>query len=64
MLRIDPLTENKTVDMDFFGKEEYQKHKQVVEKYLKDEGFDTLELEEEITICILERWWSIKKTVG
>lgn len=62
MLRIDPLTENKTVDMDFFNSEEYQKYKKIVEKYLVDEGFDLIKLDSEIVIQLVERWWSIRKT--
>lgn len=62
MLRIDPLTEEKTVDMNFFGSTEYEKYKKVVEKYLADEGFDLIKLETEITIQLAERWWSIRKT--
>lgn len=62
MLRIDPLTESKTVDMDFFNNEQYVKYKKIVEKYLEDEGFELIGLDTEITIQLLERWWSIRKT--
>ena len=62
MLRIDPLTENKTVDMDFFKTEDYEKCKRVVEKYLTDEGFDLIGVNSEIVIQIQDRWWSIRKT--
>lgn len=62
MLRIDPLTENKTVDMDFFKTEDYEKFKRVVEKYLADEGFDLIGVNSEIVIQIQDRWWSIRKT--
>lgn len=60
MLRIDPLTESKAFDVDFFGDEEYKKHREVVEKYLKNEGFETLEPGKEFIIQIIDRWWSIK----
>lgn len=61
MLRIDPLTEQKTVDMEFFSnKEEYEKHKRIVEKYIKDEGFDLVQDEGEMVIQIQTRWWSIR----
>jgi hypothetical protein len=64
MLRIDPLTENKTVDMDFFNDKDYPKYKKIVEKYLADEGFDLIKLDSEIIIQLAERWWSIRKTAG
>lgn len=59
MLRIDPITEKGTVDVDFFSSEEYQKYYRIVEKYLKDEGFDLLE--EDFIIEIADHTWSIRK---
>lgn len=61
MLRLDPLTDAKAFDVEFFGSEEYQKHKEIVERYLKQEGFETLEHGKEIVLQISDRWWSIRK---
>lgn len=60
MLRIDPLTESGTVDGEFFGSEEYAAHRNAVEKYLKDEGFE--EITKPITIKLLDRLWSVRNT--
>ena len=59
MLRIDPLTEKGTIDVDFFSSEEYIAHSKIVEKYLKDEGFETIT--EDFVIQIVDRLWSIRR---
>lgn len=40
-LRIDPLKIDGTFDTDFYGSEDYKSTRDVLEKYIKDEGFLT-----------------------
>ncbi len=60
MLRVDPLTDSKAFDLEFFEGEEYSKYKKVVELYLKNEGFEHMDSKQEVVIQILDRWWSVR----
>lgn len=62
MLRIDPLTDSKKFDVEFFGEEEFETHREVVKKYLKDEGFENIDVGVEVIIQIADRWWSVRNT--
>jgi hypothetical protein len=64
MLRLDPLTESKRFDIDFFQSEEFESCREVTLKYLKVEGFEDIAPGEEIIILISDRWWSVKNTIS
>lgn len=57
MLRIDPLTETGAFDTEFFASDEYGSHRNLVERYLENEGFDFLT--EPIAIQIGDHWWNV-----
>lgn len=61
-IRIDPLDERGSFDHDFYGSEEYASYVNTLRKYLKDEGFDTLD--EEFVIKMLNHTWSCKPGPG
>lgn len=63
MLRIDPLTDSKAFDVNFFQeREEFETARAVVERYLKDEGFDNIDQGVEVIIQIADRWWSVRRS--
>jgi hypothetical protein len=55
VFRIDPITKTGEFDLEMFGSEDYLIHRNIVEKYLRDEGFD--ESLPKIVIQINSRWW-------
>lgn len=61
-MRVDPLTEDGTIDVAFFGSDEYGDYVQKLRWYLKQEGFNGLE--EQIVIKFLDHAWLIRPTYG
>ena len=59
MFRIDPIDKYGNVDVEFFSSDEYVSESQVLEKYLKLEGFD--EITKTFFIDFRNRKWEIKK---
>jgi len=57
MFRIDPLTENGSIDVEFYISDDYSKHKKILENYLNQEGFENIE--EPIVIQLQGQYWSV-----
>lgn len=57
MFRIDPLTENGAIDVEFYISDDYSKHKKILENYLKQEAFE--DIEEPIVIQLQGQYWSV-----
>lgn len=59
MFRIDPIKEDGSIDVDFFGSYDYVAHRKAVETYLELEGFAEIEIKECFVITLNNRFWKI-----
>ena len=56
--RIEPLDENGILDKQFLGSSEYKNEIALLKKYLKIEGFESVE--KEFSIMFRDRTWYVK----
>lgn len=59
MFRIDPIKEDGTIDVEFFGSYNYPAFRRVTENYLVAEGFAEVEISRPFVICLNNRLWKI-----
>lgn len=59
MFRIDPIKEDGTIDVDFFGSYNYSAFRQATERYLRLEGFAEIEISRPFVLSLNNRLWKI-----
>lgn len=59
-MRVDPLKQDGTIDVEFFGSDDYGDYVEKLRWYLKAEGLDTLD--EQIVIHLLGHVWLVRPT--